>query len=158
MRPNFNIDANDLRVVSCHEAAHVIVGEFLGKHLDSVCIYPKRPNPGFTTMSWPSGKPLDSANREISISIAGPIIDLYFTKKFFLNDWDNEKIEVVLVVAGIPKSDWNTLIAKGFRCAEKIIDSNIDVILRIATILLSEKSYDRRSLLSELGQNSFFTA
>lgn len=137
----------DPRVIGCHEAAHMIVGEVLGKPLVDVRFDGTPGRPAVPEMKWPAEVDLEQRpRRDASIFMAGPLMDQMLTGKIDMTDFDHQQAQLALKFAGMEGAEMIAALKTAGAQALKIIDARLEDIMKLGLLLVTHKHLSRGDL------------
>ena len=144
------LGTQDPRAVAYHEAAHVVVGEHLGKTLVEVWLDDTPGRPGAAEMEWRGElSPQERRARDAVICMAGACMDKLLVGKFDTGDTDFDQVVAVLLLLGFTKAEFPKLLPQLHSTAQTIIAQRIGEIIEIGILLLSHKRLAREELLGK---------
>ncbi len=140
----------DPRGIGCHEAAHIVVGEVLGKRLVEVKLDDTPGRPAASTMVWPEQIAQDERRlRDAAICMAGPLMDQLLTGTVDMTDFDHSQARLALSLAGVTEAEMPTGLETAGQCAIRIIDERIDDIVSLGMLIVKHRSLSRTALAEQ---------
>jgi len=137
----------DPRVIAWHEAAHIVVGEVLGKRLVEVRLDDTPGRFAVTEMKWDEGIGADQRRlRDAAICMAGPLMDQMLTGTIDTTDTDHQQAELALSLTGITEAGMVEGMKTAGRHAAKIIGDRIDEIVTLGILIVAQKRLTRDDL------------
>ena len=140
----------DPRVVAYHEAAHIVVGEHLGKKLVEVYLDDVPGRAGLTKMEW--GKetpPPEHRAKDAIICLAGGVMDVNLVGKIDTGDTDFDQALWRRASLAITKRTQCRQLPQLVAAAHAIVKQRIGEVVEIATNQTPHKKLSREELIGK---------